>query len=112
MKGRRILPRESKLPDDVAQRVRDVSAHVRDALPPVGVARIDFLWDGDDVWLNEINTIPGALSFYLWRESRVSYRELMSDLVAETRVSRSYEPTVTGSDGSALRSAGIARKLA
>ena len=108
-------PRElpAQVPDHVAQTIRDVATKVRDALPVRGVARIDFLWNGDDVWLNEINTIPGALSFYLWRESGVSYRELMSDLVAETRVSRSYEPTASGSDGSALRSAeSIARKLA
>jgi len=30
------------------------------------VARIDFLEQGDEVWVNEINTIPGSLSVYLF----------------------------------------------
>ena len=47
------------------------------------MARIDFLNDREsgELWVNEINTIPGSLSFYLWQEVGVSFPELMDMLV-------------------------------
>jgi D-alanine-D-alanine ligase len=48
-----------------------------------GVARIDFLIDMDNnnVYVNEINTIPGSLSFYLWEKSGVDFTALVDNLV-------------------------------
>ena len=37
--------------------------------------------DNDKVYVNEINTIPGSLSFYLWEASGVSFSELMDTLI-------------------------------
>ncbi|MGH9567878.1 MAG: hypothetical protein ACRD4I_18050, partial [Candidatus Angelobacter sp.] len=78
-----------------------------------GVARIDFLLDGEFLWINEINTIPGAMSFYLWHASGVSHEALVDDMLEEAMKYPTYEPDATGADGLALRSAGaIASKLA
>ena len=33
------------------------------------------------IYVNEINTIPGSLAFYLWQASGVSFEELMDKLV-------------------------------
>lgn len=48
-----------------------------------GVSRIDFMIDKetDDIYVNEINTIPGSLSFYLWEETGLSFRELIDKLI-------------------------------
>jgi D-alanine-D-alanine ligase len=48
-----------------------------------GVSRIDFLIDTDldQVYVNEINTIPGSLSFYLWEASGKSFTELTEELI-------------------------------
>ena len=48
-----------------------------------GVCRIDFLMDAEThhIYVNEINTIPGSLSFYLWEASGVSFRKLMDKLI-------------------------------
>lgn len=48
-----------------------------------GVCRIDFLMDAETkrIYVNEINTIPGSLAFYLWQEMGVSFTELMDRLV-------------------------------
>ena len=35
----------------------------------------------NEVFVNEINTIPGSLAFYLWQASGVSFTELMDQLV-------------------------------
>jgi D-alanine-D-alanine ligase len=50
-----------------------------------GVARVDFLLEGgpDDprVWINEINAIPGSLSFYLWEATGIGFSTLLDRLV-------------------------------
>lgn len=42
-----------------------------------GVVRIDFIIDKDDnkVYLNEINSIPGSLAFYLWKEVGIDFKK-------------------------------------
>ena len=48
-----------------------------------GVARIDCMIDKStgEIFVNEINTIPGSLSFYLWEPSGVSYTEMLNELI-------------------------------
>ena len=47
-----------------------------------GVARIDFLVDADEsVYVNEINTIPGSYSYYLWVHHGIEFPQLVSKLV-------------------------------
>ena len=48
-----------------------------------GVTRIDFMIDmaADKVYINEINTIPGSLAFYLWEPKGVKYPELLERLI-------------------------------
>ena len=38
--------------------------------------------DENKVYLNEINTIPGSLSFYLWEPLGVSYTELLERMIS------------------------------
>ena len=47
------------------------------------VARVDCMIDGDtgEIFVNEINTIPGSLSFYLWEPSGVPYGNLLDELI-------------------------------
>lgn len=54
------------------------------ALDCSGVSRIDFIIDKDDqsVYVNEFNTIPGSLAFYLWEASGKPFAELLEDLIS------------------------------
>ncbi len=47
------------------------------------MTRLDFIIDkaSDTIYLNELNTIPGSLAFYLWAESGKPYEELLEDLI-------------------------------
>lgn len=49
-----------------------------------GVSRIDFMMDtkSGEIFLNEINTIPGSLSFYLWEPVGVPYSELLDKMIS------------------------------
>ena len=48
-----------------------------------GVTRIDFMIDmaTDKVYINEINTIPGSLSFYLWEPLGMKYEHLLDNMI-------------------------------
>ncbi len=48
-----------------------------------GVARIDFMLDKatQKIYINEINTIPGSLAFYLWEPKGVKYPELLERMI-------------------------------
>lgn len=49
-----------------------------------GLSRIDFMIDGAEnkVYLNEINTIPGSLSFYLWAPLGVDYSTVLDSMIS------------------------------
>lgn len=48
-----------------------------------GVIRIDFMIDQDvdKIYVNEVNTIPGSLSFHLWRATDLDYISLLNRLI-------------------------------
>lgn len=109
-------PRElpAVLPEALSSNVRSYAKVVAELLPIRGIARIDFLSNGEDeLYVNEVNTIPGSLSKYLFVEPPVAFEKLLQDLVEEAQKSKTYTPVTAGADGSALASAGsIAAKLA
>jgi D-alanine-D-alanine ligase len=77
-----------------------------------GVARIDFLSDGTQFVVNEINTVPGSLARYLWVDPQLPFTTLLGDLLEEARRSPTHAYSAAGADGTVLRSAGsIAGKL-
>lgn len=74
------------IPDETAQKVRQISLQAYKALECRGLARIDFFVnDNGDIWLNELNTLPGFtnISMYpkLWRQAGLSYAQLIDKLI-------------------------------
>jgi D-alanine-D-alanine ligase len=113
--GMAAAPRElpaALRPEDVA-RVRSTAGAIATACLVRGIARIDFLEGTDALFANEINTIPGSLSRYLFVDPPRSFLELLDDLVEEARRVPSHRYVTAGADGTVLRAAGsIAAKLA
>ncbi len=79
---------EKRIPADLtpemSEKIRHMAGETFRVLSCHGVSRIDVMVDekDDSVYVNEINTIPGSLSFYLWEASGISFTELMDRLVA------------------------------
>ncbi len=95
------------------ERIVEVARMVAAVASVRGVARIDFLANDAEVYLNEINTIPGSLAKHLFVEPVVPFGQLLADLVAEARERPAHRYSSAGADGLVLRSAGsIAAKLA
>jgi D-alanine-D-alanine ligase len=79
---KRLLP--APLTPEQKSLVQHCAVQAFHALGCSGVARVDFLMDKNsgEIWVNEINTIPGSLAFYLWEASGVKYQQLLDELVA------------------------------
>ncbi len=108
--GGRELP--ARLEPDLETRVRDLAARVASVASLRGICRIDFLEKDGDLYVNEVNTIPGSMSAYLWIDPPLERSTLFADMVAEAGQGPTRVFSVAGSDGTALRSAGtIASKL-
>lgn len=70
--------------DETREYIREMAVKSFLALGCSGVSRIDFLMDSEsgEIFFNEINTIPGSLSFYLWEPLGVKYKELLDELIS------------------------------
>ena len=79
---KRIIPAE--LDEETTKKIQGYSVDTFKALGCAGVSRIDCMIDEETggIYVNEINTIPGSLAFYLWEKSGISFTELMDELVA------------------------------
>lgn len=77
----RRIPAE--LDEKVTNKIKEYALETFKALNLSGVARIDFMIDKKTkkVYVNEPNTCPGSLSFYLWDACGKKYPELLDDMI-------------------------------
>lgn len=71
------------IPDEMTAQVQELAVKTFKALGCTGVARVDFLNNPEtnELWVNEINTIPGSLSFYLWEAAGLSFDKLLDEMI-------------------------------
>ncbi len=106
----RQLP--AALPPVLESRIRTQAMEVAELVGIRGISRVDFLVHQDQLYVNEINTLPGSLAVYLWIDPPYTRAELLADMIAEARAHPRVLNTA-GADGTALRGGGrIASKLA
>ena len=77
----RLIP--APLSPERTEVIRALGVRVFQAFECAGVARIDFMIDEatDRVYFNEINTIPGSFSFYLWEPAGVPFSSLLDRMI-------------------------------
>ena len=85
-KGMASLKRRipADIPDAVTESIREFACRTFKAIGAHGVVRIDFLMDDQskEIFVNEINTIPGSLAFYLWEAAGMKYTEMLDKLIS------------------------------
>lgn len=77
----RIIP--ARISDDLTKKIKETSKNAFKALNLSGVCRIDYLIDKKEnkYYINEPNTIPGSLSFYLWEPVGKKYSTLLDEMI-------------------------------
>lgn len=77
----RIIP--ARIDDELKDQIKELSKQAFKCLNLSGICRIDYLIDkkNNKAYINEPNTIPGSLSFYLWEPVGKKYPELLDELI-------------------------------
>ena len=77
----RIIP--ARISKELTHDIQETSKKVFKLLNYSGVCRIDYLIDSKTkkYYVNEPNTIPGSLAFYLWKEDGLKYSELLDEMI-------------------------------
>jgi len=74
-----------RIPDHVCERVRELAVRTFERVGAAGLARVDFFVEGEQVLVNELNTIPGftqtSVFGSLFEASGIPYPELLDRLV-------------------------------
>ena len=94
--------------DKVEKEVKDLAVKAFTAIGGSGTARLDFLLDNktQQIYLNEINPLPGSLQQHLWKASGVSNVELVTELIELASERHAAEQKLTSSfDSSVLNQA-------
>ena len=77
--SKRRIPAE--IDEEIENQIKDYAMEAFKAVDGCGNARIDFLLSGNNIFVNEINTIPGSISFYLWEGKGVSFKQLITRII-------------------------------
>lgn len=78
---------ERKVPapisDELTARIRQTAVDAFKAIGGRGTARVDFLVqeEAGNIFVNEINTMPGSLAVYLWEPEGLTPRALIDELI-------------------------------
>lgn len=108
--GGRELP--ARIDPNTEKTLRELARRVATAAGLQGICRIDFLEKDGELWVNEVNTIPGSMAAYLWIDPPISRQALFKAILEEALASPVRRFSVAGADGTALRNAGaIGTKL-
>ena len=83
--GMESLARKVPAPigDELTARIQRMTREVYQAMDCKGVVRIDYMLEGDELYINEINMIPGSLAFYLWEPLGISFSDMLDCMIED-----------------------------
>ena len=78
----RVVP--APIGDELTGRIQAMTCDIFKLLDCCGTVRVDFILDQNDMlFVNEPNTIPGSLAFYLWKASGLDFPKLIEKMVED-----------------------------
>lgn len=79
--GKSVLPAD--IPEAISLKIKKITANVYSRLNMRGIVRFDFLLSENDVYLSEINTVPGSLSYYLLSSGFKEFYPVLQAVIAQ-----------------------------
>lgn len=83
----RELP--AKISKDLEKKLKEMAIDVFGAIRAKGLVRIDFMVAGKNIYVTEVNPIPGSMSYYLWEATGISFKDQISEQIEQAL--RDYE---------------------
>ena len=81
--GKRVFP--ANLPPTMSQLIKNTTKKVYASLNMRGIVRFDFIISGKEVYLSEINTVPGSLSYYLLSEGFKDFYGVLDKVIRQAQ---------------------------
>lgn len=75
----RIIP--ANVDQEIRTQIEKIAANTFKALNCSGVVRLDLMIANNEVYVNEVNNIPGSLAYYLWEATDLSYTKLLDEVI-------------------------------
>ena len=99
----RVVP--APIGDELTGRIQTMTCDIFKLLDCCGTVRVDFILDQNDMlFVNEPNTIPGSLAFYLWKASGLDFPKLIEKIVEDAlRAHADKNSSVFAYDSSILK---------
>jgi len=81
--GRKIPADVSK---DILEKIETYTAQIYKTMDCNGVIRVDYILDElkEHLYVNEVNTVPGSMSFYLWEKTGFTFKTLITNIIEES----------------------------
>ncbi len=90
--GERIFPAD--IENQVAVEIQKITKKVYTGLNLRGVVRIDYMLYNDEIYVNEINAVPGSLAYYLFSDTLKGFSKILTELIAVAEKDYSANQTV------------------
>lgn len=109
--GNREVAFPAEIGEKLSRKIKEITAYVYRKLEFTGVIRIDFLLDGEKIYVNEINSVPGSLAYYLFADDTSGFATILSEVIEESMEKQKsrkaneyvYKSGILNLDGAKLR---------
>ena len=82
--GKRIFPAD--IPEKVSDKIKSITEKVYNTFAFTGVIRIDYFYKDGTIYLNEINSVPGSLAYYLFSDTLRGFTDMLNELLEVARI--------------------------
>ena len=90
--GKRVFPAE--IPQRTSDKIKKITEKVYETFGFSGVIRIDYFLVDGTVYLNEINSVPGSLAYYLFSDTLKGFTEMLDEMIDAARIEFAAESTI------------------
>ncbi len=90
--GNREFP--ANIEEDISNKIKKISEKVYSELDFKGIIRIDYFIKDGEIFLNEINSVPGSLAYYLFCDTLKKFGEVLNDLITVAKIEFSAQTTL------------------
>ena len=81
--GKSVIPAD--IPAEIATCIRETTRTVYEKLNMRGIVRFDYILSGEEVFLSEVNTVPGSLAYYLFAKSFKSFFGVLESVISQAQ---------------------------